>query len=1002
MPLDKQYREVPLGFGGIPKNRVDEKLIESPTLEGLTNGEITQQGSIVPRAGFQPLADTGIVIDDITFPIKLAKRGDSLVVLEKGQVAEYSATLDGWTGYDKSHNPIAAESWFMMTAPDYNVNWVDCCVNNNLLFVTYFTDSCYITVYDLSTRSIIRSDIIHASATQCKLANAGDRVYAVYRSTSAAALSISYIDSSSPSDIDNGWHTLGIKSSLLNQNMFDVHSDGTSMYLAAQSATAANFRLFKINENGAESYNRNNDGGAHDYVAMSVFKHDTDASVLVVMANTTNITFRVCDSTTGIQEDTSTLVVTDCKEIICFTYSATHFGVVIEEDLGGLGVEYNLILIYTVQISDGANTLVDSYFNLGLAHKAIGDHTDETCRFGLVKSDDYEAQIQTVEYHDDYGIIPAAVYSRKKAASEHTAYYNTVSGVGQDSDGNTYFAFRSMFKVQTTDGGFSSKIGISIGKYSEDNNKRNNYVEHDSSVVFSGGRLFMWDGAVSFPLGFNHAPVILTMTAESGAGGNLTPETTYQYIAIYEYTDIHGNIHRSKPSLTGTIALAAGEDGVALEVRLLADSFLLSHPGDQDNQYPKVILYRTEADGTVFHRLNSPASETTNFATNTYDETDILDRTGDSNMNEAELLYTTGGVLENDMPPPSDCVCIHKNRLFIIDTESGDVCHSKEFLPGEGIAFNDEFRIPTGDQDKRPLWLISMDENLVVFWEHQIGVIYGDGPNDLGQGGTFTLPRVITNQGIKANTQRAVIKTPVGILFESLDGMKKIDRGLQVSDMGIPNPVGYFTCAHLSESRHQVWFFEYTAAGTTGYAYVYDYLIDQWFFHTITLTGPVVDSLSRGLINYALTRTGSDQIQYQDNTSGSEVYWDNTNTTDYSLIIITPWIKLNGLQGFGRIYRAWILGNHYTDHDLKVYIGYNYDSSYGDAVDMDHPETDVQDPYQLKIGIPRQKVESIRFKLEFTLDDAVGTPDILVAVNGLMLEYGVDRRGMRVKNIHSS
>jgi hypothetical protein len=82
------------------------------------------------------------------------------------------------------------------------------------------------------------------------------------------------------------------------------------------------------------------------------------------------------------------------------------------------------------------------------------------------------------------------------------------------------------------------------------------------AALVGGGLVRMSDGQSIQPAGFYHAPRLLRHTAIYGpaSGGQLWGGGLYKYIAIYEWTDRLGRIHRSAPSLP-------------LEVRIDSDPF---------------------------------------------------------------------------------------------------------------------------------------------------------------------------------------------------------------------------------------------------------------------------------------------------------------------------------------------------------------------------------------------------------------------------------------------
>jgi hypothetical protein len=118
----------------------------------------------------------------------------------------------------------------------------------------------------------------------------------------------------------------------------------------------------------------------------------------------------------------------------------------------------------------------------------------------------------------------------------------------------------------------------------------------------------------------------------------------------------------------------------------------------------------------------------------------------------------------------------------------------------------------------------------------------------------------------------------------------------------------------------------------------------------------------------------------------------------------TPWIKLQGLQGFGRIYRMSLLGEYRSEHELNVEMAYDYndftthtltfntadslggsvygsDSYYGETSPYGGTSDFV---YQFRSRVPRQKMQSLRL----TISDSSTTGESY-SISDLALEVGI-------------
>jgi hypothetical protein len=135
-------------------------------------------------------------------------------------------------------------------------------------------------------------------------------------------------------------------------------------------------------------------------------------------------------------------------------------------------------------------------------------------------------------------------------------------------------------------------------------------------------------------------------------------------------------------------------------------------------------------------------------------------------------------------------------------------------------------------------------------------------------------------------------------------------------------------------------------------------------------------------------------------------FYKDENIT-VSLTVETGWIKLNSIQGFQRVRRGIIVGNFRSEHKLKISVAYDYQDYYTDEIlwsaddlfdvtlygsealfgDDDFFGTnDDETTYQVRFHMPRQKCESVKFKIE---DVTISNPGPSMDINHLMLEVAV-------------
>jgi hypothetical protein len=156
---------------------------------------------------------------------------------------------------------------------------------------------------------------------------------------------------------------------------------------------------------------------------------------------------------------------------------------------------------------------------------------------------------------------------------------------------------------------------------------------------------------------------------------------------------------------------------------------------------------------------------------------------------------------------------------------------------------------------------------------------------------------------------------------------------------------------------------------------------------------------------------------------GFAVYYQNESSfkdslESYKLKIGTAWIKLNGLQGYQRVQRVYLLGDYLSTHYLRVGVYYDYEefernnysfeasnvvvnTAYGDSGDYGDESLyggSDNGVYQFSIHLARQKCQAIRFVLE---DQSPGDLSQSYSISDLSLEVGIKKGLNKLRNSKS-
>lgn len=522
----------------------------------------------------------------------------------------------------------------------------------------------------------------------------------------------------------------------------------------------------------------------------------------------------------------------------------------------------------------------------------------------------------------------------------------------------------------------------------------NNFItaELADSMHINGGLLQSYDGASIVESGFLQFPEGVTASEVNIGAGNLA-NGQYQHVVVYAWIDNSGKIHRSAQSIPVTTTVAGGPSNIQLTIPTLRIT---------KKQNVFIEVYRTEVNQTLFYKVTSNTSLTLNSTS--VDTITFTDSVTDAALISNELLYTTGGVLDNIAPPPSTMLTVWKNRIVVKSSDEPNVIwYSKIRNEGFPVEFSDALVITVDPRGGDITGLGVLDDKLIIFKETSIHLLSGDGPNNLGQQSDFGLPQLITGDAgcIDSNS---IIQTPVGLMFKSKKGIYLLNRGLGVGYIGA-EVEGFnefrVTAARLITDTNQVRF-----TTETDKCLVYDYLFDQWS----TFTNH--EAVGATLYNDQFTFVKANGDVFSENASVST---DGGNAV--KLKLVTSWMNVAEISGFQRLYKFLILGSYKSKHRLRVKIGYDFNNTFTQEVTFD--PYSVIDPvaygdsspygdeavyggnaplYQWRIFPERQKCQSFRISIEDILDDVLGES---FSISALRLEVGLKKNSNKLSTARS-
>lgn len=450
--------------------------------------------------------------------------------------------------------------------------------------------------------------------------------------------------------------------------------------------------------------------------------------------------------------------------------------------------------------------------------------------------------------------------------------------------------------------------------------------EVGGDLHISGGFLWMYDGYLPVEHNFVLWPDTDTTTPTdfaswSATGGSIvaqpngsTNASAYYYQVTYEWTDNQGNAFRSAPSIpiavTTTGAGSAGS--ITLNIPTLRLTMKTANP-------VKIVIYRWSVGQQNYYQTTSITSPLLNSTT--VDSVTFLDTNSDATILGNNLLYTTGGVVEDVNAPASNILTLFDSRLWLVDAEDPNLLwYSKQVIENTPVEMSDLFTIfvpPTVSTQSStgPITaLASLDDKLIIFKENAIYYINGTGPDNTGANNQYSPATFITGT-VGCALQRSIVLMPMGLMFQSDKGIWILGRDLQTNYIGAPveafTLTGQVNSAVGIPATNQVRF-----TLDSGVTLMYDYFYGQWG----TFTGvPALSSCIFEDMHAFINEVGS---VYQERPN---YYQDGSNPVLISFK--TSFLRLGDLQNYQRAYFFYLLGTFLSPHKLYINLTYDYEDS---------------------------------------------------------------------------
>lgn len=473
----------------------------------------------------------------------------------------------------------------------------------------------------------------------------------------------------------------------------------------------------------------------------------------------------------------------------------------------------------------------------------------------------------------------------------------------------------------------STRFGLHSLTFSFEGDRWNN-VELGGILYMAGGVPSAYDGQLVTEIGYLHPPPTVSATPSNTGPGAMTSLGVYTYYILYQWFDAKGNISRSASAVT-SVTMGAADDTVTLGIENLSCT-TKQDPENGFNPPVTIQIYRNQNGGSTFYQLQSDSAAIANDP-QTYSQ-NYVDVASDVSL--PTLGFTgagfgqwpfAGGQVEGYCPGAMQKIVAYNQRLFAIGDDRRTLIFSTALVGGEQPRFSDEFRIAgpgimTG--------LEVQDGVLYIWTQDAIYRLAGQGPNEQATQTDFGPPQIVSSAG-GCIEPRSIVKTHMGILFQSANGIQILGRsgepqyiGAAVEDYLLANPV--ITSATFLPHRTEVRFeCQPTVASTTGVTLVYNFMFNAWStFTRYDTDASLADAAAQSSVVvddtfYWSTPAGA-VFQENNDATATNAFTDNGHWV--TLSVTSARAKAQGLDGWARWQYALVFCERVSPHDLIITI----------------------------------------------------------------------------------
>lgn len=1022
MALDKAIASLPFVQG--TDSRTDPKLSAKPAR--LVNA-IFKRKTIQKRQGRSSMSQSIFGSTTLSNGQLLAPYDDSLLFLNNGFGYSYANETSNWVNLSGGSTTVGVTETDVLETtslarPSGNVYGGDWAQVNGILVVAYATHDgltarWFVDVYDAATMTLYNSTVTDVSGGEITVRCVAlrERVLVIIKSTVSIFRAV--VNTTTPA-VAPTFAAVGVAawSPASPGAGFDAFAYNSELCVVAYPINGTDLRLMGLDRTGTVTATPAATTiagvtGANGLSMGLVATRDLAGNVFVFIgdANAGSTTFLVRSSTFALVLGVTNIVTTgnwsglaaSFRRAVTWQVSNGNIGVLFSSELAAAWL--GLCFVNSAGIAQAFGEL-NSTQRLNLMSGTV-NRGDEVLAACVNRSDD-TPMIHIIDCNSGTIRATGLAWDGSTAPTTLGGRYDRLCKNALSREGGTELSFL-VFQMGRSEfasfGGAVTDItpsGLAELKMTKTPATQLTSKRLGQSLYFPGALPRIFEGKSLVPLNFSLYP--LPSSVAAGGAGNVDAGV-HLYKFCWAWVTHKGELVRSPASTASTVTTVGGT-GVTIDmytIPLSVRDLML------DGLAVYLETYRTVAGQSVFYKsqISAVAPQVLYYNQVAYSTTTagflrVIDEVTDATLVTGELLYAQDGVLDWEAPPAHSASFVHQRRLVVCGLENRYAwLASSEYVDGEAVRFN-QLLASSVPADTGPIiGGASMDGKLILFTTKAGYVTLGDGPDLLGNN---PYPPVERIQSVDWGpiSAAAIVETPMGVMYQTKKGIMLLDRGLNTVFIG-EDVTAWSTedwvvkSAVLDAKNYQVRFLADPGAdivgtqmGTMvpsngGVSLVFDYEEKQWsVFEDYGGQGSTFFK-----DQYAMVRSDGLVRLEEDST------WRD-NGTYYSLLTETPWIKLNTLQGFQRIWYMSLLGTWGSDCTVRLEVAYDYDGTSPDVPDWQTIETldggglySVGGPFKFRHHVGK-KLEAVKFRIS---DEDVRGTGLGLLLTELAFEYGMKK-----------